>query len=98
MDWMKEIDFNKLKNNGDVDCNAELIIKECGVDVLLKLIELFGKSSIYFSEKLIFSLKREYICQKRHELSVKQMSRALSVSEKYIYNVVNDLNASSRIH
>ena len=84
--WIQELDLSKLQ---DVDSNTELIIQNCGVDVLLQLTELFGKSSVYFSEKVLYSLKREYIIQNKDLYSVKELSRILDVSKRYVYAVLN---------
>ena len=85
-DWVQELDLSKLQ---DVDSNTELIIQNCGVDVLLQLTELFGKSSVYFSEKVLYSLKKEYIVQNKDLYSVKELSRILDVSKRYVYAVLN---------
>lgn len=84
--WIKELDLDKIQ---DVDINTELIIKNCGVDVLLQLTEMFGKSSVYFSEKVLYSLKKEYIVQNKDLYSVKDLSRILNVSKRYVYAVLN---------
>lgn len=88
MNWMKDININEVK---DIDSNSKLIIKELGIDTLIKLTEMFGKSSIYFSEKIIYRMKRQYVIQHREQMTVKEMSRKIGVSEKFIYNIINDI-------
>lgn len=88
MNWMEDININEVK---DIDSNSKLIIKELGIGTLIKLTEMFGKSSIYFSEKIIYRMKRQYVIQHREQMTVKEMSRKIGVSEKFIYNVINDI-------
>lgn len=88
MNWMEDININEVK---DIDSNSKLIIKELGIGTLIKLTEMFGKSSIYFSEKIIYRMKRQYVIQHREQMTVKEMSRKIGVSEKFIYNIINDI-------
>lgn len=88
MNWMEDININEVK---DIDSNSKLIIKELGIGTLIKLTEMFGKSSIYFSEKIIYCMKRQYVIQHREQMTVKEMSRKIGVSEKFIYNIINDI-------
>jgi len=64
MDWIKEIGENPdLYLNGDMKEIADII----GFENLIKLICKFNKTTVYFSEKALFNLKKQYVLQKRGE-------------------------------
>jgi len=85
MEWTKEIDYTKHLT-GDQRDIAELI----GIQNLLKLIDRFNKTPVYFSDKCLLSMKREYILENVGGASPKQLARMLDLSERYVYEIINE--------
>lgn len=83
-DWIKEVDYDKVLT-GDLSVIADVL----GIDALIKLWSRFGKTTIYFSEKPIDQLRRQYIKQHK-DRPVKELARKLDVSEMFVYNVLNE--------
>lgn len=85
MEWIKEMDYKK-HFDGDLLILLEII----GIDKLIKIYEVFGKTSIYFSEKPIMQMKREYI--KRHFglINDRELARKLGVSQRLIYKIAKE--------
>lgn len=87
MDWLKEITVSPDMLDEDYRYIAERI----GMDNLFELIRLFDKSSVYFSAERLDKPRRAYI-MKNVSKGVKELSRILGVSERYIYKVISDEN------
>jgi hypothetical protein len=80
--WYKKIDLKKYLN-GDLLEIYDIV----GDDLFMKLMERFGKTSVYFSEKPIMDAKIEYIKKHYGERTEKEMARELKVSERLIYKI-----------
>lgn len=83
--WFSKVDY-KQHLTGDMKDIADLI----GIENLLKLINRFNKTPIYFSDKCLLELKKEYIRQQRGKMEPRIIARLLDVSERYIYNVYEE--------
>lgn len=90
MKWVTTLDYNKYLN-GDMKDIADLI----GIENLLKLINRFNKTPIYFSDKCLLTLKKEYIKSQRGKIEPRVIARLLDVSERYIYNVYEEKNGGA---
>lgn len=84
MDWIKEIDYKKYLT-GDLKALEEVV----GIDVLLKIIKAFAKTTIYISEKPLMEMKQEYIRKKFGEIPDKELARKLGVSERLVYKIAS---------
>ncbi len=82
MAWYKEIDYKKFLT-GDLKILEELI----GIDKLIELIEIFGKTTIYISEKPVYAMKVEYIKKNYGKMTEKELARLLKVSERLVYKI-----------
>ncbi len=83
MDWIKEIAENPdLYLNGDMKEIADII----GFENLIKLICKFNKTTVYFSEKALFKLKKQYVLQKRGE-DPKEIAKKINLSLRTIYDI-----------
>lgn len=82
MDWIKEIDYKKYLT-GDLKALEEVV----GIDVLLKIIKAFAKTTIYISEKPLMEMKQEYIRQNFGFKPEKELARMLGVSERLVYKI-----------
>jgi hypothetical protein len=83
MDWIKEIAGNPDKYlDGDMKEIADII----GFENLLKLICRFNRTTVYFSEKALFKLKKRYVLQKRGE-DPKEIAKKINLSLRTIYHI-----------
>lgn len=82
MDWIKEIDYNKFLE-GDMKTVVELV----GIDNFIKLFKVFGKSTVYFSERPLMEMKQEYIRKHFGEKTERELARMLGVSERLVYKI-----------
>jgi len=85
LEWIKEIDYRKHLT-GDL---AELE-KIIGIDNLIKILEYFGKTAIYISEKPILEMKKEYIRKHYGKIGAKELARKLGISERLVYEIGNE--------
>lgn len=81
LDWLKEYDWKKT-----LEGDYRIIADKLGIDNLIKLIEVFGKTSIYFSYEPLFRLREDYIRQNKHT-EAHELARFLGVSERTIYTI-----------
>jgi hypothetical protein len=81
LDWIKNMDYAAYFPE-EYNEMIELI----GIDKFLTVYERFSKTQIYFSEKPLNALRREYIL-KNPETEAKELARKLDVSDRYIYKV-----------
>jgi len=85
LSWIKTIDYKK-----HLDEDSSLIVKECGLETYLKLVQVIGNSRIYLSSKPIQSMKREFIKQNKENYSIRELQRMLNVSEDFVKSVIRD--------
>lgn len=83
-EWIKEVDYEE-ELKGDYRTMVELI----GIDSFITLLEYFVKTSVYFSELPLGPLKKLYVEKCAGEKSVKEITRILNVSERFVYEVWN---------
>ena len=57
---------------------------------MLKLIDRFNKTPVYFSDKCLLGMKREYVLRNSGDMSPKQLARMLDLSERHVYEIIND--------
>jgi hypothetical protein len=85
--WYKEIDYKKFLT-GDL----KIIEEEFGIDILMRMYELFGKTNIYFSEKPLIDMKIEYIKKKLSKNynsdTLKKLCREMHLSERIIHKIL----------
>jgi len=82
-EWIKEVDWeNHLP--GELKEIAELI----GIDNLLKLLERFGKTQVYFPTNFIPKLKRIYIRNNYETGRVKELCRKLDASQSFVFDAI----------
>lgn len=86
-DWLKEIEITHEMLDEDYRFIAERI----GMENLFELIRMFDKSAVYFSVARLDKPRRVYI-KKNASKGVKELSRILGVSERYIYKVLHEDN------
>lgn len=82
MDWIKEMDYKRYLS-GDLRELEEIV----GIDLLIKILVYFAKTTIYFSEKPIMEMKQEYIRQHYNKCTVKELAKKLNVSERLVYKI-----------
>jgi ribosome-binding protein aMBF1 (putative translation factor) len=85
MDWIKEIEYKKYLN-GDLKELEEII----GIELFIRVMKHFAKTSIYFSEKCINNMKVEYIRKNIGLMSDKELARKVGLSERMIYKIANE--------
>ncbi len=86
-DWLKEIEIT----NEMLDEDYRFIAERIGMDNLFKLLRMFDKSAVYFSMERLDKPRRVYI-KKNASKGVKELSRVLGVSERYIYKILHEEN------
>ena len=79
LDWIKEIEYKKCLT-GDLKELEEII----GIELFIRVIKHFAKTSIYFSERCINDMKVEYIRKNIGLMSDKELARKVGVSERMI--------------
>jgi Mor family transcriptional regulator len=87
-DWIQELEWQKLLP-GEMKEVAEII----GIENTLKLMEKFGKTHVYFTEKPLLEMKRLYIGLHLNDEDVRaqDLARMLNMSERYVFNVIAEL-------
>lgn len=81
LDWLKEYNWQE-----SLQGDYRIIADTCGIDTLIKLIEVFGKTNLYFSYEPLFRLREEYIRKNRYA-DPQELARVLGVSERTIYTI-----------
>lgn len=84
-EWVKEIDYKQYLS-GDLKQLEEII----GLELFLEIVEAFGKTNIYISDRPVMMMKREYIKKKFGVIPDKELARMLRVSERLIYKIANE--------
>lgn len=82
LELLKEWPETRKKLPPDLTQVADLI----GMENLLKLMSVFHKSNIYFSEKQFTKIKLEYT-RLHPELSARELARKLNCSERFAYKL-----------
>jgi len=83
-DWVKETNYEEKFPE-----EYKAIINEIGLDNFLKLFRLFAKTPIYFSERPIYELKKEYILKHKNK-PPRELARILGMSERGVYKILNE--------
>lgn len=79
-DWIKDIpSFEQC-----LTAQEREMVEEIGLDNFIKLINRFGKTSFYFSEKSINELRREWVLLNKN-IPYDEAARTLGVSVASIY-------------
>lgn len=81
--WLYDVDIDLLE--GDYRTIAE----KCGLETLVKLLNEFEKSTLYFSRGLLNGAVREYII-KHKDKSPLALAKDLSLSERYVQRILSD--------
>ena len=86
-DWIQELEWQKLLP-GEMKEVAEII----GIENTLKLMEKFGKTHVYFTEKPLMEMKRLYIELHLDDEDVRaqDLARCLKVSERFVFQVISE--------
>lgn len=74
-----------------LDEDYRFIAERIGIENLFELLRMFDKSAVYFSMERLDKPRRVYI-KKNASKGVKELSRVLSVSERYIYKILHEEN------
>ena len=83
---VNEVEWEKILS-GELKEVAELI----GIENTLKLLERFGKTHIYFTDKSLLELKKLYILAHCEEdMGAKDLARLLKVSERFVFQVISE--------
>lgn len=85
LEWIKEVDFEDL-----LDKDAKLIHEWCGTEVLIALWQHFASMSIYVSTKPLDRIKKRYIKKHCNGSNIKELCSKLNVSERFIYDVLEE--------
>ena len=85
MEWIKGIDYKKHLT-GDLKELEEIV----GIDVFIKLMSAFAKTTIYFSEKPLMDMKRDFIKKNFGFIGDKELARKMGVSERLIYKIAQE--------
>lgn len=80
--WIKEIDYLKY-----LDKDLKILCEIVGIDKFLEIIEIFGKTTIYFTNRPIVEMKKEYIRQKFGMIGNKELAREIGVSERLVHKI-----------
>jgi len=83
-EWMK--DFPDIEQHLSRD--YKIIAEELGIENLIKLLNLYQKTSIYFTTAPITDLMRIYIAENRYKKDPVELARELGVSKKYVYDII----------
>ncbi len=82
-DWIKETNYEEKFPE-----EYRTIIDLIGLENFLKLLSQFAKTPIYFSERPIDELKKEYILKHKGE-SPRELARILGMSERGVYKILS---------
>jgi len=83
LDWVKNIKIDDILEN-----DIKLIYEFCGLEVLLCLWENFPKMNLYISTKPLLEAKKRYIRQHFNGKNIKELCRLLDVSERFVYETL----------
>ena len=86
LSWIKTVTNPEHHLEGD----TRLIAEECGIESLIKMYEIFNKTSVNFSESHLKDLKKQYVREYFDGNNAKQIARKLGVSQRFVYEVLND--------
>jgi len=94
VDWIKELSEKEIEEflEGDL----QIVYQYCGLEALCLLWENLSGLNIYISTKPLRALQRLYIKKHFNGINIKELARKLKVSEKFVYNVINDGNHKDR--
>lgn len=81
--WLYDVDLNLLE--GDYKTIAE----KCGLETLIKLLNEFEKSTLYFSRGLLNNAAREYIIKNKNK-SPLALAKDLNLSERYVQRILSE--------
>lgn len=84
LDWVKEIKFDDLLDN-----DTKLIADNCGMPVLLSLLEHLSKMTLYISTTPLTEAKRRYIYKFYDGNNAKKLAHLLDVSERFVFQTVS---------
>jgi Mor family transcriptional regulator len=82
-EWLNEIEFEDLLT-GDM----QLIHEQCGIDVLLALMEKMDGLSLYISGKPATEAKKRYVLKFYDGKNGKTLALKLNVSERFIFKTL----------
>lgn len=93
MEWLQEIDISELPEQYQE--MAELI----GLENTIKLIEHFGKTTVYFLslDRFIREKKRQYILRNFKGSNHRELARITGYSLVWVYEILRDHKALSKI-
>ena len=90
MNWIKELSEKEIQESLEGD--LQLVYEHCGLEILCLLWQNFSGMNIYVSTKPLRALQKLYIKKHYNGNNVKEIAIKLGVSEKFVYNVINDNN------
>lgn len=84
--WIKETNWEE-----NLEGNLKIMADIIGIDLLINLFEKFSKSYVYFSEKELFKLKKEYVL-KYQNLRASSIAKTLNTSETFVFKTIRERN------
>lgn len=89
LNWLNDVPDNDVLSV--IDGDALYIAEKCGIDTLFKLWRGGAlKQTLRISEKELIAVKKLYIRRQFDGRNVKDLSRLLEVSEKFVYDTLNE--------
>ena len=91
LDWLDDLDLEDLLNTDDAK-DLRLVYVYLGKDYVKRLWETLPSINIYVSTKPLEKAKRRYIKKHFTGSNVKELCLLLDVSERFVYNVLEERN------
>lgn len=91
LDWLNDIDVEDLLNTDDAK-DLRLVYLYLGKNFVKRLWETLPSIHIYVSTKPLEKAKRRYVKQHFNGHNVKELCLLLDVSERFVYNVLEERN------
>lgn len=92
LNWIKELNWKK-----DLKGDMREIAEHTSIEVLISLWEMFGKTSVYFSEDALNELRRKYIIMHFNKGKVKEIARKLDTSQSFVYSSAKGVRRKKKI-
>ena len=85
LSWIREIEFTDL-----LDKDAQLVYEHCGLDVFIAVWEALPSMNLYISTKPLDRIRKRYIRKYFTGGNVKELCARLNVSERFVYEVLEE--------
>ena len=88
LQWIKDVNWKQGLKDTDLGKIADLI----GIEGFIKLMEEFSKTYVYFTEKPIVEMMKDYILNNYKSGDARDLARKIGVSEQFVFIVASTMN------